>query len=259
MKQLKESGVDSPRRDCLVLLEDLLDKDRSWITAHSEHRLSIDQIKILDKQIKRRFKREPLAYVRGKVWFYGRFFEVNPNVLIPRPESENFIELIKKIKPAKIIDIGTGSGCLAITARLELPNATIIASDVDLEALKVAQKNAKLHKVNIKFVHGSFLEPFLSSDDLTQATIITNLPYVPDDLITSPEIKTEPTEALFSGQDGLDHYRTFWQQIKQLEQKPPYILCESLEDQHKSLAQLATTSGYTLQKTDVLIQQFKKL
>lgn len=259
MNQLKEAGVDSPRRDCMVLLEDLLKKDRSWVTAHGEHKLNVSQVKILNAQIKRRTNREPLAYIRGKAWFYGRFFEVNPSVLIPRPESENFIELLKEIKPTKIIDIGTGSGCLAITASLELPSAIVIGSDVSIKALKVAQKNARMYKVNIKFVQGSFLDPFLSSGDLAGTTILANLPYVPNGLITSPEVTTEPAQALFSGNDGLEHYRKFWHQIRQLSQKPLYILTESLENQHKSLNQLAADSGYKLQKTDVLIQQFKQL
>ncbi len=90
MIKLRDAGVDSPRRDCMVLLEDLLDKDRSWVNAHGEHELTNEQTETLDRQMKKRLNRIPLAYIRGKAWFYKRFFEVNPDVLIPRPESESF-------------------------------------------------------------------------------------------------------------------------------------------------------------------------
>lgn len=254
MKKLAEAGVDSPRRDCLVLIEDLLQKDRSWVTAHAETTLDKTQIKKLDALIKQRADREPLAYIRKKAWFYDRLFAVTPDVLIPRPESESFIEILKEIKSKSIADIGTGSGCLAITAKLELPQAKITAIDIDEEALKVAQKNAKIHKTDINFIHGSLLEQLND----TAETIIANLPYVPANLITSPEIIREPKTALFSGEDGLDHYREFWKQVKALPKKPAYILTESLENQHKELIALAIPPGYKLIKTEVLVQLFRR-
>ncbi len=255
MIKLKEAGVDSPRRDCLVLLEDTIQKDRAWVVAHPEHILDQKVIQQLDTLIAKRLKREPLAYIRGKAWFYGRFFTVEPSVLIPRPESENFIELLKDINPRQVIDIGTGSGALAITAKLELPSATVVATDTSSSALTVAQKNASMHHANVQFVSGSLLEP-INSEQFQDSVVIANLPYVPDELITSPEITHEPAEALFSGPDGLNHYRKFWEQITQAPVKPSTILVESLESQHKNMATLAQKAGYALQKTDILIQQF---
>ncbi|MBI5357350.1 peptide chain release factor N(5)-glutamine methyltransferase [Candidatus Saccharibacteria bacterium] len=257
MKKLVAAGVDSPRRDCLVLVEDLLDKDRSWVNAHAEYELNDEQISVLDEQLKRRINREPLAYIRGKAWFYKRFFEVNPDVLIPRPESESFIELLKELDVGTVVDVGTGSGCLAITAKLELPQTQVFATDISSEALKVAQKNALNHKTEINFVQGNFLEP-INELDLENYAILANLPYVPNDLVTSPEIKTEPELALFSGTDGLDHYRQFWKQVNELHAKPKYILTESLENQHEQLEKLAKESSYRLLKTDVLVQLFEK-
>ncbi len=258
MKKLADAGVDSPRRDGLVLIEDLLEKDRSWVNAHPEFELSNKQIKILDSQIKRRIKREPLAYIRGKAWFYGRFFEVTPDVMIPRPESESFIELLKEIKPKTIVDVGTGSGCLAITAKLELSQAEVTAVDIDEKALKIAQKNAQTHKTDIKFLTGSLLEPIYTLAPSTYNLITANLPYVPDNLITSEEINFEPKTALFSGKDGLNHYREFWKQIKGLPKKPRFILTESLENQHSAMLKLASSANYKLEKTDILVQLFKK-
>jgi release factor glutamine methyltransferase len=255
MIKLRDAGVDSPRRDCLVLLEDTILKDRAWVVAHPEYELDQKVIQTLDELITKRVNREPLAYIRGKAWFYGRFFTVNPSVLIPRPESENFIELIKELRPKKVIDVGTGSGALAITAKLELPDCQVIATDISSKALATAQKNAATHNVDMQFVSGSLLES-LTHEQLADSTIVANLPYVPDGLVTSPEITHEPPEALFSGEDGLNHYRDFWQQIQHTPHRPLHILVESLETQHDALAKLAEASGYHLANTDILIQQF---
>lgn len=255
MIELKDAGVDSPRRDCLVLLEDTINKDRAWVTAHPEYELDKKVVQQLSNLVNRRKNREPLAYIRGKAWFYGRFFEVNRTVLIPRPETENAIEIVKNLQPETIIDVGTGSGCIAITAKLELPNAKVYATDTSSGAIKMAQKNAQQLGADVTFLSGSLLNP-LQNIDLSNSIIIANLPYVPNDLVTSPEITTEPAEALFSGTDGLNHYREFWLQIGSSLTRPKNILIESLENQHKQVATLANSAGYELAETDVLIQVF---
>lgn len=255
MITLRDAGVDSPRRDCLVLLEDTIKKDRAWVVAHPEYELDKKVVQILSTLVERRKNREPLAYIRGKAWFYGRFFEVNRSVLIPRPESENIIEIIKQLAPQTIIDIGTGSGCLAITAKLEIPEADVIATDISSGALAVATDNAHTHTVDINFVLGSLFDN-LANNFLNNATIIANLPYVPRHMITSPEITQEPPEALFSGSDGLDHYRQFWHELAKRNVHPKNILIESLEEQHSHIERLAQEVGYKLQQTSVLIQLF---
>ncbi len=257
MEKLGKAGVDAPRRDALVLLEDTLGKDRAWVLAHPEFELAENILEKVNLLIKRRLNREPLAYIRGKAWFYKRFFTVTPDVMIPRPESESFIELIKQLQPKAIADVGTGSGCLAITAKLELPDAEVIAIDTSDEALTIARKNAAKHNVELKFLPGSLLEPLYTLNAQPYA-LLANLPYVPEGLVTSPEIKQEPPEALFSGQDGLDHYREFWWQIANNSQfvRIKYVLTESLETQHKEMVALAKRGGYRLEKTDVLVQLF---
>jgi release factor glutamine methyltransferase len=256
MRRLNEAGVDSPRRDCLVLVEDLLKKDRSWVNAHADFKLTNGQVKVLDRQIDRRVRREPLAYIRAKAWFYKRFFKVMPDVMIPRPESESMIEIIKDMHPPSIIDIGTGSGCLAITAKLELPDSKVTAIDIDEKALNLAKINAKEHQAEINFIKGSLISP-LSDEDLSNSAVLANLPYVPEGLITSEEINYEPKTALFSGQDGMDHYRGFWQEISSLKIKPGVILVESLENQHENMKELAGKAGYKLASSRILIQVFK--
>jgi release factor glutamine methyltransferase len=256
MKRLGVAGVDSPRRDALVLLEDTLAKERSWVLAHSEYELTEIELESVNKLIERRVNREPLAYIRGRAWFYGRFFEVNPSVLAPRPESESFIELLKKLKPDRVFDIGTGSGCLAITTALEIPGCTVVATDTSAVALAIAKYNARILHATLGFSEADLLKPLIDFD-FTGSTIITNLPYVPESIVTSPEITKEPREALFSGEDGLDHYQRFWQQIGELKYKPSYILTESLESQHDTLERLAAEAGYKLDTTDILVQQFQ--
>ncbi|MBW3568872.1 peptide chain release factor N(5)-glutamine methyltransferase [Candidatus Parcubacteria bacterium] len=278
MQKLGEAGVDSPRRDALVLLEDTLNKDRAWIITHPEYEIPGHQLHEINQLVKRRIDREPLAYIRNKAWFYKRFFNVTPDVMIPRPESESFINLIKQITNDNvkgltfhIVDVGTGSGCLAITAKLELPSrekfpgCEVIAIENSEKALKVAKKNAEKHQVHIQFLKGNLLEPLLNTNyELRNTILMANLPYVPDGLVTSPEIKQEPAEALFSGKDGLDHYRKFFTQIATMSQIDnrsiglEYVLTESLKTQHAEMIKLAKKTGYKLIKTDVLIQIFRK-
>lgn len=263
MGKLRKVGVDSPRRDCLVLLEDTLNRDRAWVISHPEYSLQDQVLEVLSKLIDRRLKREPLAYIRGKAWFYGKFFNVTPDVMIPRSESESFIDMLKKLKPQTIVDVGTGSGCLAITAKLEIPNCKVLACDIDLKVLDLAKKNAKKHKVDVEFITSDLLTSIKTFQNVyyreeNAIVLITNLPYVPDKLITSPEILFEPKKALFSGKDGLNHYRNLWKQIFDLSLKPQHILTESLENQHKNMIKMAKDATYKLKQTKILVQHFEK-
>ncbi len=255
MKKLGQAGVDSPRRDALVLLEDTLGKDRAWVLAHADYKPSEKELTEVNTLIERRINREPLAYIRSKAWFYGRFFAVSSDTLIPRPESEDFIDIVKKLQPKTVVDIGTGSGALAITTKLELPDTEVVATDIDKKALVVATQNAKQHQADVAFAQGSLLAP-IGQMGLKDYTVLANLPYVPDSLVTSPEIETEPKLALFSGTDGMDHYKKFWLQAKELPTKPTNIIVESLQSQHQANNKLAKDAGYKLVKTTRLIQTF---
>ena len=129
----------------LVLLEDAAAKDRSWLLAHPEWELPSSLAKKLDKQIKRRSFHEPLAYIRGKSEFYGREFSITPATLQPRPETETMIELLLSLDltEARILaDVGTGSGAIAITASLELPDIKVLATEINRDALVIAKTNA---------------------------------------------------------------------------------------------------------------------
>ncbi|MBI2022555.1 peptide chain release factor N(5)-glutamine methyltransferase [Candidatus Daviesbacteria bacterium] len=159
----------------------------------------------------------PVQYQRGWCEFYKLKFKLTPDVLIPRPETELLVDEVIKIKPNTILDIGTGSGCVAISIAKNLPNAKIIATDISPKALGVAKSNAKFHHVEDKiiFLEADLLPDFKQSPDV----IVTNLPYIPtarlmyiDPMVT----EFEPRVALDGGQDGFELYRKLFQQISEM-------------------------------------------
>jgi release factor glutamine methyltransferase len=150
--KLKAAGISSARLDVLILLEDIMHKDRAWILAHPEHELNIVQARRLERKFEKRALHTPLAYIRGHTEFYGRKFKVNRHVLEPRPESEIMIELLKKLKlppsPA-IADIGTGNGAIGITAAIEIQNSKVDLYDISAGAIAVAKHNIHLHELSL--------------------------------------------------------------------------------------------------------------
>ena len=261
-KQLDQTGVGTARLDCLVLLEDILSKNRTHLLAHPEIELSTEQEEVLNSWIKRRSAHEPLAYIRNKTEFYGRSFYIDKRVLEPRPESEMMIDLLKllPIKPNTIIaDIGTGSGALAITAKLELPQSTIFASDLDKSCLHVARKNAKLLNASINFLEGSLLEPYVQKH-ISPDTLLCNLPYVPDGFPINVAATHEPHIAIFGGSDGLQLYRQLFSHVQFLKPQPSHILTEALPRQQIELSSIAHAAGYrAANDADDFIQLFTRI
>jgi release factor glutamine methyltransferase len=262
-EKLMSASVPTARLDCLVLLEDCLNTNRTQLLAHPEQKLCNEQINLLDGQIARRVAHEPLAYIRGKTEFYGREFIVNKHVLEPRPESETMIDLLKNllqhnpftsgVRPWKLIDMGTGSGCLGITAKLENPKLDVDLIDIDPQALKIAQRNAKKSATGVHCLKGDLLSDVPKSYDI----ILANLPYVPDNFQINPAALHEPQLAIYGGLDGLDVYRRLFNQVEKIKTKPRIVLTEALPPQHTELAKIAGAAGFKLTKTDDFIQQFE--
>jgi len=256
-QRLQIAGIETARLDCLVLLEDAVGKDRSWLLAHPEFELSLEQQQVLQQSITRRELHEPLAYIRGHVEFYGREFLVNKHTLVPRPESESFIDLLKKYtlntNSTRILDLGTGSGCIGITGVLECPTTYMTLSDVDEAALHVAHKNTELLSAKVTLVASDLLSTITERFDI----IMTNLPYVPDHHPVNKPVHFEPHDALYAGLDGMDLYRKFWQQVQSLDAKPMLIMTESLPEQHNLQSKLATAVGYDYVEAQGLVQFFK--
>ncbi len=253
-RQLKNVGIQSYPLDSLLILEHVTGFNRAHILAHQDKEIPGSRLKDLNSLLERRTKREPIAYITSVKEFYGREFYVDKNVLIPRPESESFIELLKKheITHESIIDVGSGSGALGITVKLELPTDTVTLSDIDESTLKVAKKNAHNLGASCNFIQSNLLPK-----SGNYSVILANLPYVPKDMALEPELTYEPILALFADNNGLELYERFWDQIGQ-QASCKYVLTESLRDQHASMIKLALKAHFTLVEADGFVQLFER-
>lgn len=203
-----QSISDSEILDVEVLLCHILKKERSYLRTWPKKELTDSQISQFKQLLKKRQEGEPIAYITGIREFWSREFYVDSNVLIPRPDTETLIELCLQLisqKPnAKLIDLGTGSGIIAITLASEYPQLQITAIDSSLEALKVAQKNAQQHQTkNIQFLQSHW---FSKVPKNTFDFIVSNPPYIsPDDPhLTQGDIRFEPSTALIANDQGLE-------------------------------------------------------
>ena len=243
--RLTTAGASSPRLDAEVLLAHALGQSRTWLIAHQND--NIDDTKVLEnasKLLAKRLERVPVAYLTNHKEFYNRSFFVDKRVLIPRPESETIIELLRPIvhdvaattTNVRLLDVGTGSGCLGITAKLEFPSLSVTASDVSKEALAVARKNASLLHADITIVQSDLLAAFSSIEfDI----IIANLPYVDTEWHRSPETDHEPTLALFADDKGLELIKKCMQQSRHILSVGGYLVLEADPEQHESITEYA--------------------
>lgn len=251
--QFTKNGILSARLDALVLLEFVLDTSRATLLAHTETPLPATTLVKLNTARAQRIDGVPTAYILHKKEFYDREYIVDEHVLIPRPETENMIDMVKVLgyESPRILDIGTGSGCIAISLALEVPHSKVTATDISGEALHIAKLNTKALGAQVTLKQADMLAGL---EHKKFDIICANLPYVPDGLVTSPEITKEPVIALFSGTDGLNHYRRLFNDITAVQ--PRYVLIEALESQHTDLQILAQTAGYMLQEKRDLILLF---
>tara|TARA_A100001011_G_scaffold97399_1_gene102503 strand:- start:554 stop:1432 length:879 start_codon:yes stop_codon:yes gene_type:complete len=209
-----KKSFDNPRLEIEIFLLYILNCEKIDLYIDFEKEFLPSDLKKLKKLIKRRLKKEPIQYIIGKTSFYGRDFNVDKNVLIPRPETEIIInaaiDFLSTKKNPNIIDIGTGSGCIGITLAKEVPSSHVIAIDYSESVLNIARKNAKIIGVkNIEFVKLDFLKDnFNYFADL----IVSNPPYIPNKEMSSLMIDVkeyEPHVALTDKMDGLEFYRLF--------------------------------------------------
>lgn len=255
---LAKAGISTARLDAMILLEDTLGIDRAKILAEQEFVISAGKLTTLNNLLKKRGHHIPLAYLRGHTEFYGRDFLLTPAVLEPRPESEAMIDELKRLPdlPSQplIADVGTGSGALGITAYLELDNATVELIDIDREALKVAKTNVDKFTLNLKLLESDLFQANQAEYDV----LLCNLPYVPDRYVINTAAGHEPELAIFGGQDGLDLYRKLFNQVSQRQNKPLYILTESLPTQHKDLTAIGINCGYEMTSENDFIVVYKR-
>ncbi len=247
--KLTESAILSAKLDALILLEDELHKDRSWILAHDDYYLSSSQIKKLNNKIAQRIQRIPLAYIRKFVEFYSRQFTVTPHVLIPRPETEELIDITLGIslpRKARVIDVGTGSGCIAVTLKAVRPSWYVVATDISRAAIKVAKKNADTYKADITFLISDLLLIFQSDLSIRYHLIIANLPYVAHDYGISPDVKAEPAIAVYANDQGYDLIEKLLPQAAITLHSGGYLVLESDPWQQKRIMKAALNIGFVV-------------
>ncbi|MCA9336518.1 peptide chain release factor N(5)-glutamine methyltransferase [Candidatus Saccharibacteria bacterium] len=246
-EMLAHAGISSALLDAEIILAHTLRKSRTWLHAHGEERLSLREREIAGARLDLRLDRTPIAYIIGHKEFYGRLFKVSPSVLIPRPESETIIELLDNLcdgSTKTLVDVGTGSGCLGITAKLEHPELKVTLTDISHHALGIAEKNAETLGATIAIVKNDLLVPNPQLPPQIDI-ILANLPYVDHNWERSPETNYEPELALFADKGG----RALIERL--LQEAPLYLitggilLLEADPEQHHGLIVHATTLGYT--------------
>lgn len=209
---------DSPLLDAEVLLAYILKSSRSWVLAHPEYFLNEDEMRKGETLLRRLEEGEALPYVLGSWEFYGLRFHVNQYTLIPRPETELLVDLaidwLKRSEERLIVtDIGTGSGCIAISVAQHIPDVKILATDISFGALHVARQNVNDHHLSSRvfLLQANYLPPINKKFDLVMA----NLPYIPKDQLTDLAVsKREPLLALDGGINGLEPIRHLIQAVK---------------------------------------------
>jgi release factor glutamine methyltransferase len=208
--RLRAAGIPDSRRESATLLAYAIGRDRTYVITHNNDSLVERQVESFRAFISRRVAHEPVQYITGHQEFFGLDFEVTPDVLIPRPETELIVEaaleLLKDVKAPTFADIGTGSGCIAISLLHELTHARAIATDISAAALQIAQRNAERHGIadRLTLVESDCLDAVNQSESFD--LVASNPPYVADNELATlqPEVRDyEPRAALFCGPDGL--------------------------------------------------------
>ena len=245
-QKLESAGIPDARLEAEVMVMNVLRMPRQAIFAEQEREVSEQQQVALDELLKRRYTREPLAYILGQREFYGINVVLTPAVLIPRPESEGLVEhalfmamMGMESTDLTIADVGTGSGAIAINLAMHLPMGRIFAVDISDSVLDVAAYNIRAHGVGdrVSLAIGDLLDAVPEPLDL----IVANLPYIPTDRISTlqPEVQKEPVLALDGGADGLDLIRRLLAQAENKLKSHGIILLEMDPDQVPVVAELA--------------------
>lgn len=213
-RRLEEAGVAEARLESEVMLTDVLGVPRHRIYAYQDDALTEEAVEVLEGVVERRLRREPLAYILEHREFYGVDLKVGPGVMVPRPETEMLVErallvCLERMDRAGLVvaDVGTGSGCIAVSLAMHLPGVSLYATDVSSEALEVARANVEKFGLGgrVTLLEGDLLEPLPGRVDV----IVANLPYIPAPRLgeLQPELAWEPRAALDGGVDGMDQLR----------------------------------------------------
>lgn len=254
---LRASGVEEPRREAASLLSHALSRDKTFLVTHSDELLTAEQLRSYLSNVGRRAAGEPLQYIKGTQEFYGLDFEVDENVLIPRPETELLVEtaleILKETHAPLVCDVGTGSGCIAVSLLHTRPDARALALDVSPAALEVAARNAARNGVGdrIDFLVSDCFDALASNEhgDTRFDLIASNPPYIAEDELESLQREVrehEPRLALTPGGDGLSVIRRLVSESPRHLKPGGHLLIEIGFGQHESVAALADARVWTL-------------
>ncbi|MBL8516276.1 MAG: peptide chain release factor N(5)-glutamine methyltransferase [Betaproteobacteria bacterium] len=248
-KALIKAALKIPRREAELLAAHALGKGRAWVIAHGEYSLSATEAEAIALTVEARALGSPIAYLVGEREFYGRPFKVDQRVLIPRPETELLVEAALARMPvveASVLDLGTGSGAIALTLALERPAIHVTAVDASAAALDCASDNAAaLGAENIAFMHGQWYAPVAG---WTFDLIVSNPPYVAgeDAHLKQGDLRFEPRQALTDGSgDGLDSIRAIVAGAPAHLAQGGWLLLEHGYDQAPACAALLAEAGFT--------------
>lgn len=251
-QQLHDAHIPSARLDAELLLAHTVRKPRTWLHSHNDEVLDSRQLEIARARLDLRLDRVPVAYIIGHKEFYGRSFKVTTATLIPRPESETLIELLKEAlpnnerliteRPLRLVDVGTGSGSLGITAKLEHPELDVTLTDISRHALNVAEDNAEALKADVDLIKSDLLTSYPFIADI----IIANLPYVNPEWERSPETEHEPASALFAADNGLALIFDLIVQSKEKLALGGKLILEADPEQHAAIKKEAAKYGLVL-------------
>lgn len=262
--QLAEAGIPSARLDAELILSHTLRKSRTYLHAHSDEILSLRDGEIADARVQMRLDRTPLPYIIGHKEFYGRSFRVTPATLIPRPESEVMITTLKENAgqnrlplgeaAPKLVDVGTGSGILGITAKLEFPELDVTLLDISQHALTVAETNAKRLEANVQILRSDLLQSYPFQADY----ILANLPYVDESWPVSPETGHEPKDALYAPAGGLALINRLLDEAPARLAPGGCVLIEADPRQHAAVVHKAVSNGFRIKRENGFILGFER-
>ncbi|MBE0467650.1 MAG: peptide chain release factor N(5)-glutamine methyltransferase [Candidatus Desulforudis sp.] len=236
--------VETPGLDAAVILAAVLGCDRLDLYREPERALTADELIRFERQVAARRAGQPVAYLAGHREFMGQDFDVAPGVLVPRPETELLVEeglrVLAKIREPIVVDVGTGTGAVAVSLALMVPAARVLATDLSETALSLARKNAARHGVTVQFFQGDLLTPLPAAFTGKVDLVVANLPYIPTpELANLPrEVRSEPRLALDGGPDGLDPYRRLVPQALSLLRSGGHLLFEIAPGQGRAALDL---------------------